>query len=149
MGRWVRFDPQLDELQRGVLGITFDVNDMPAGTFVPAGEAWQMCRRGQADPDTFGIFQWHGMGFIRGNLLRDLAALNKLEALPWDFFGLMTKPDEALTADDLALLDRVADLTLGGDAAFAEARALYETDARLRVPGVAAFVAGEPLNSAS
>ena len=88
------------------------------------------------------------MGFIRGNLLRDLAALNKLEALPWDFFGLMTKPDEALTADDLSLLDRVAELTLGGDAAFAEARALYDADARLRVPDVAAFVAGEPLNPA-
>lgn len=145
-GRWATLDAQLDVLQRGALGIAFDTADMPAGAFVSGGTAWRMCRRGEADPDSFGIFQWKGTGFICGNLLRDFAAQNKLEALPWDFWGLMLTPEEAIPADELALLDRIADLVDGGDAAFTAARALYESDERLRVPDVAAFVAGEPLH---
>jgi hypothetical protein len=146
-GRWATLDAQLDALQRGVLGIAFDTADMPAGAFVSGGAAWRMCRRGEADPDAFGIFQWHGWGFIRGNLLRDFAAQNKLEALPWDFWGLMRSPENPIPAAELALLDRIAELVDGGDAAFAEARALHESDARLRVPDVAAFVAGDPLGA--
>ena len=44
----------------------------------------QLCRAGQANPDLFGVFDMHGMWFIRGNVVRDLAALNKVELLPWD-----------------------------------------------------------------
>ena len=133
-GRWATLDAQLDSLQREALGIAFDPTDMPPGAFVSGGEAWRMCRRGEADPDSFGIFEWKGWGFVRGNLLRDFAAQNKLEALPWDFWGLMLTPEEAIPADELALLDRVAALTVGGDPAFAAARALYESEERLRVP---------------
>ena len=42
----------------------------------------------------------------------------------------------ALTGEKKALLDRVAGLTLAGDGAFAEVRAIYESDDRLRVPPV-------------
>jgi len=39
-------------------------------------------------------------------------------------------------AEDAALLDRVAALTLAGDLVFLEVRTLYENEVRLRVPGV-------------
>ena len=91
LGRWKLVDAQLDDFQQGILETTFDTLDVPRHEFVTGGKAWQMCRSGQADPDTFGIFEWHGMGFVRGNLLRDFLALNKLEILPWDMWGLFVK----------------------------------------------------------
>jgi hypothetical protein len=134
--RWVMVDAQLDELQRQVLGITFDPCDVPRGQFLPGGKGWQLCRAGQAAPDCFGIFDMHGLWFVRGDMVRDLASLNKVELLPWDCWGLVEGEDKSLSEDDMALLDRVAALTLAGNEAFSAVRALYEGEARLRVPPV-------------
>jgi hypothetical protein len=134
--RWVMVDAQLDELQRQVLGITFDPCDVPRDQFLPGGKGWQVCRAGQADPDCFGIFDMHGLWFVRGDMVRDLASLNKVELLPWDCWGLIEGEDKGLSEDDMALLDRVAALTLAGDEAFSAMRALYEGEARLCVPPV-------------
>jgi hypothetical protein len=134
--RWVMVDAQLDPLQRQALNIPFDPCDVPADQFWPGGKAWQVCRAGQADPNDFGIADMHGLWFIRGDLLRDLAALNKIELLPWDGWGLADKEDASIEADDLRLLDRVAALTMAGNEQFAEMRVLYEEEARLRVPEV-------------
>jgi hypothetical protein len=98
----------LDEFQRRTLGIDFDPLDMPAGEFVPASETWLRCRAGKEDPGKFGIFDMHGLWFIRGNLVRELAALNHAEMLPWDVWGLMQVSDESMTQSQYALLDRVA-----------------------------------------
>lgn len=124
--RWVQVDAQLDALQRRVLKLPFDPLDMPRGQFVLAGDAWQMARGGRADPDKFGIFEWHGLDFIRGNVLRDLLSLNKIELLPWDFWGMMQTPVAESTAEQLALVDQAAALTLAGNEAFAEVRSIYE-----------------------
>jgi hypothetical protein len=67
-------------------------------------------------------------------VLRDAAALNNMEMLPWDVWGAMPGPDEPLSQGALVLLDRLAALTRTPDAACAELHALYEGDARLRVP---------------
>ncbi len=75
----------------------------------------------------------HGTWFIAGNVLRDLASLNRMELLPWDSWGLMTGPDGTFGAEQTTLLDRVAALTLAGDGAFSDVRAIYDDD-RLRVP---------------
>ena len=93
---------------------------------------------GGADPAAFGLTHIHesGLWFIAGNVLRDLASLNKMEMLPWDVWGMMEMGDDALTGEKKALLDRVAALTLAGDDAFAAMRAAYESDDRLRVPPV-------------
>jgi hypothetical protein len=134
--RWVQADAQLDDFQRRALQINFDPHDVPHDQFLSAGRAWQLCRAGQADPNHFGILDMWGLWFIRGNLVRDLAALNKMELLPWDCWGFMDKDEDAFTPDDMALLDRVAALTLEGNEAFAEVRATYENEERLRVPAV-------------
>jgi hypothetical protein len=133
-GRWVLVDAQLDALQREAMRIPFDPLDVPRDQFLTGGVAWQMCRRGQADPDRFGIFDMKGMWFIRGDLLRDLFALNKVEILPWDHWGLMSKDEKDLTAEDMALLDRAAELTLAGDEALDEIRRACENEPALRMP---------------
>ncbi len=73
----------------------------------------------------------HGLWFIASNLVRDVAALNNREMLPWDVWGIMQLVDEGL---DLAFLDRLAGLTHDPDRHFAELRAIY-SDPRIAVPG--------------
>jgi hypothetical protein len=134
--RWVLVDAQLDAVQRKALKIDFDPLDVPRNKFIIAGDAWQMCRSGRANPMDFGIsyVPLHGLWFVAGNVVRDLASLNRMEMLPWDVWGLMSMNDEGLTPDKLELLDKIAALTLAGDEAFGEIRKLYESDDRLRVP---------------
>jgi hypothetical protein len=75
------------------------------------------------------------MYMVRGNVVQDLASLNKVEALPWDLWGLNTKQKGESTSDEeLALLDRVAEITLATDEQFSELRSLYQSDDRLRAP---------------
>jgi hypothetical protein len=135
--RWILVDAQLDAIQRNALHINFNPLDVPRDRFIIAGNAWQTCRSGGADPANFGLTHAHlqGMWFIAGNVVRDLASLNKMELLPWDVWGLMEMNDAALTDEKKALLDRVATLTLADDDAFPEVRAIYNDD-RLHVPPV-------------
>jgi len=132
--RWVMVDAQLDAFQRDALQIQFNTLDLPAGQFLTGGCAWLMCRAGQADADQFGIFDMHGLWFVRGDLVRDFLSLNKTEILPWDGWGLIYKDEAQVTEDDREFLDRIAALTLDADATFADVRSLYENDDRLRMP---------------
>jgi hypothetical protein len=145
--RWILVDAQLDPFQCEQMKVPFDPLDVPRDQFIVGGKAWQMCRSGQADPDQFGIFNLHGLDFVRGDFIRDVASLNKVELLPWDCWGIIETPNEALSAADLALLDHLADLTSADVPDFDAVQALYTTDARLRVTGtVHSYVAGDPLN---
>ncbi|HTP07579.1 MAG TPA: transglutaminase-like domain-containing protein [Anaerolineae bacterium] len=129
--RWVLVDAQLDQLQRDVLKIPFDTLDVPRDQFIIGGRAWQMIRSGDADPNSFGIFDWRGQWFVQDDLVRDFLSLNKIELLPWDGWGLMAGPEDCVPTADLALLDRIAALTIDPEVAFDEIRSLYASDPRL------------------
>ena len=73
----------------------------------------------------------HGLWFIAGNLIRDIAALNNREMLPWDVWGAMRRQDNEL---DLAFFDRLAIVSRAPDAHVDELDALSR-DERVRVPG--------------
>lgn len=136
-GRWILADAQLDALMTATLKLDFDPLDVPRDRFVVGGAAWRMCRRGEADPEKFGIFDMHGLGFVRGDLIRDFLALNKVEILPWDHGHGHLKgiPDESAARErDLALMDRVAALTLDADGSFDALRALYAANSGFRAP---------------
>lgn len=133
--KWIFVDGQLDAVQREVLRIRFDPCNVPRDQFLPGGMAWWMCRRGEADPNSFGYGDTvGGWPNIRGNLVRDIAFLNKVEILGWDYWGLIEAGDSDLNEDDLGLLDQGATLSLTGDDGFHELRSLYLRDMRLRVP---------------
>lgn len=141
--RWVFVDAQLDELQRDVLKIKFDVLDVPRDQFIVGGKAWQMCRTGEQDPDKFGIFDMHGLGFVRGDFVRDVASLNKMELLPWDCWGVILN-EKLDNPDDLVVLDEVAALTAGDAPDFEAVRSHYESDPRFHVTGtLLSYVNGE------
>jgi hypothetical protein len=125
----VLFDAQIDERQRALFKIGFDMADVPRDQFLVAGDAWSLCRRGEADPSAFGILDMHGLWFIAGNLVRDIAALNGHEMLPWDIWGAMRRRDSEL---DLAFFNRLAVVSREPDAHPEELTALYG-DERVRV----------------
>jgi hypothetical protein len=129
-GEWKLLDAQIDELQRQQLKVGFDLTDVPRDEFVIAGDAWARVRRGEADPDRFGLTAINEAGdwWIAANLMRDAAALENLELLPWDLWGVMPEPTDAI---DAALFDELAAATAGP--AMAEVRRLLADD-RLRVP---------------
>ena len=132
-GRWVLVDAQLDDLQCNVLKISFNTLDVPRDQFIVGGSAWKMCRSGQADPNRFGIFDMNGIDFVKGNFIRDIASLNKMELLPWDCWGLILSDYASLPPDDLSLFDRLADLTQVDVPDSEIVRQIYESDSRLSV----------------
>lgn len=142
--RWVMLDAQLDQFQQDALEIDFDPLDMPPGKFVTGGRAFQMCHHEGADPDKFGIFDMHGLWFIVGDMVRDIAALNKMELLPWDCWGMLTVEGEDHSDEALAYLDRIAALTLAGNESFADLRAFYDAEEHVRVPPVIVSYPGGP-----
>ena len=134
--RWALADPQFDDVWREKLKIGHDVLDVPRDRFLVAAEAWTQCRTGRADAARFGIEfeKLRGLWFIAGSLVRDVAALNAMEMLPWDVWGAQPRPDEHLGPQRLAYFDRLAALTLDPDASFAELRALFTDDEGVAVP---------------
>jgi hypothetical protein len=136
--RWVLVDAQLDAVWRAKLGFAHDILDVPHDQFLVAGEAWALCRSGQADPARFGIgfVPLRGLWYIAANVVRDVAALNKLELLPWDTWGAQPAPDTTLTDAQLAFFDEVAALTCEPERGFDALRERFATDPRLSVPGV-------------
>jgi hypothetical protein len=141
--RWVTLDPQIDATQRAAMAITADPTDLPPGMFLTAGEAWLRCQAGRADPDTFGILDMWGTWFIRGNVARDLASLNKVEMLPWDQWGELANDQEPAGGD--AYVTEVAALATSDD--LDAIRHRYEIDPGLRVPSrvVAGFTPVGPV----
>jgi hypothetical protein len=134
--RWILVDPQFDEVWREKLSIKHDVLDVPRDQFLVAADAWDQCRKGEADPSKFGIYftGLRGLWFIAGSLVRDVAALNKMAMLPWDVWGAQPRADQTLNDEQLAFFDRLAAITRLPDASFEELRRLYEGDDRLVVP---------------
>jgi len=154
-GRWLLIDPQIDDVQREAMRIRFDTLDMRTPEhFYLAGQAWQVCRQGEARSVEFGFNnKWKGWGFIRGSVLRDLDALNRIEVLPWDSFGeLIRRSEREITSEDRELFDRLAGLTVQVDERFDELRETYEqlpysreVGNKLRMLGlVEGFTAADP-----
>jgi len=129
-GRWKLVDAQIDDLQRGQLAPGFELTDVPRDQFVIAGDGWTQVRAGRADPDRFGLTFLNEAGdwWIAANLMRDAAALDNVELLPWDLWGAMPEPDHTV---DVALFDELAAATAGPS--MGEVRRLL-ADERLRVP---------------
>jgi transglutaminase superfamily protein len=128
--RWRLLDAQIDEKQRGMFKIGFDLTDVPRDKFVVAGDAWDQVRAGQADPAKYGLSSINESGdwWIAANLMRDAAALDNIELLPWDVWGAMPEPEDKV---DEALFDELAAAVR--EPSLPEVRRLLQ-DERLRVP---------------
>ncbi|MEU9828489.1 transglutaminase domain-containing protein [Micromonospora chersina] len=105
-GRWLRIDTE-------ILGgsLVAKPDDLAVGEFLTGGEAWMAFRNGRIDATHFGVYgtdNW-GPAEIRGNAVKDLAALNKVEMLPWDEWGRMEASYKGETGPDYdELIDAIA-----------------------------------------
>ena len=134
---WRMVDAQLDETWCKMLGFAGDTCAISEAEFVTAGRARQAWRRGDLDASRCGLsaIGEHGAFWIAGNMRLDLAALNKVEMLPWDVWGAGWSPHEQPTDTQLEFFDGVATLTAEPDIHFAELRTRYESDDALRMNG--------------
>ena len=137
--RWVLVDAQIDGLQKAFLKPPFDTLDVPRDQFIVAGDAWRMCESGEADPATFGIADMWGLWYVCGNIMMDIAALQNIELLPWEQYGLTTegegRPQDRDLAANKEIFRRLAAISSAADApAVTELRALAASDPRIRVP---------------
>ena len=135
-GRWALLDSQFDDVFVRNLAIGHDIHDVPRDQFLAASDAWRRCRAGEVDPELFGIefSQLRGLWFIAGSLIRDLAALNDCEILPWDVWGAQPAPNATLSDEELDFFDEIALLTADPDANFDALRRRFAEDARVRLP---------------
>lgn len=127
--RWVVVDPGLDP---AVVQLDFDPGDLPPGRYLSGADAWTRCSAGEADPDSFGVATSWGAWMVRNNVVRDLAALNKVELLPWDFWGLMDHESSLGKGAADPLVDEVAEAVLEDD--WPRLRQLYQHRQELWVP---------------
>ena len=122
--RWRLLDASLDDGAVADFAVAFPPSDVPRDQFIDASTAWSRVRAGQLDPATTGLSEigLAGAWFVANNVLRDVAALNKEEMLPFDFWSLArdiapravgapagdVPPDRARDLDDIARMLRGA-----------------------------------------
>lgn len=133
--RWIMVDAQLDDVHLKALNIDFNPLDVPTSRFIYAGEAWEMCRSGNASPENFGILNITGFPFIKGNLIRDLFSLNKVELLGWDTgWGILQEYMSPIqNNDEMELLDQLA--IVSKESNFSKAKQAVESQQEIRFPG--------------
>lgn len=148
---WIIADSELGEIEKKTYKIKFDNLNVPRNKFIVAGKAWKLCRSGDEPPDSFGV---HSIGikgwwFVRSNVLRDLASLNKIELLPWDytdFFNKHIKDLSDLSRDELELIDNIAEITANELMDFNKTTSIYKDNRQLQVSNaITSYGLGKPL----
>lgn len=169
--RWQRVDPQIDDFQLSSIQ-KYAKNNVNLGEdyrstlielnplhlkptdFLLAGDIWLKYRADKIEPRKFGIdtdlrryniiSPPFGAWFIRGNLIRDFLALNKIEILPfvegleksnnyWDNWQVMM-PHANVGEKEMTLFDRIAKLSLDPDKRLEEIQKLYKENELLHPP---------------
>ena len=149
---WRLLDAELgEEAVAKTYAIDFSPTDVPRDRYLTAGEVWRGLRRREIDDATCGVSfipTVRGAWFVGASILRDLAALNGRELLPWDYWGLARefRPGTTIAPASAARLDHVADVLAGSAPDWSALRALYEDGDDLRVPAtVLSFPGGAPV----
>ena len=119
--RWIRIDPQIDEIQKSVMQIDFDPLDIRSPHYLTGAEAWRQFRDGEV-PE--GRFQG-GLANLRNLVALDLLELNCLEThavLP----GILASPKGLPSVEEIGILDLVTDQILAKQNSFEAMRSIYE-----------------------
>lgn len=133
---WRLVDAQLASAPQGTYTSSgVDPLDVPRDAFLVGGQAWQECRANRRDTSRIGTSAagLTGLWEVQGNVIRDLASLNKIETLPWDNWGLIPIHYDDLKPADIGLLDQVAAVSAAGGPQ-QQATAAYHSDPRLPAP---------------
>lgn len=125
--RWQIIDPELNDGRIQSFEIAgIDRMDLQKGEFLNGAEAWLLAKQSHIDSDSFCVSATNkspatrGLHFVVSHLVQDLAALNKVDSLCWDWWGFdMYDPDTssfiAPTPEQAAQLDEAAEIVLSND----------------------------------
>ena len=132
---WCLADPRINEkfIKKYKLAANTFSHNIPYEIFLTAGQAWQLCRTKKMNPHRFGTGlknRISGWKFIRNKLIQDLAALNKMELLSWDCWGIMLDDHQE---ESVELLDYIASLTSQSEMDIEKINEVYAHDS-LKVP---------------
>lgn len=133
---WIGVDAQLSSFYLEHYGISIDPLNIREDQFLRGGRGWLMCHKEGANSDRFGLGSQspiRGIQITLGELLLDLAALNRIELLCWDSWGYSTRLN-TLSAQDMDLLDQVAASTLDNQQ-FSHWQSYFQNE-HLTVPNV-------------
>ena len=121
--RWHLHDPQTGR------------DDLTAEDFRDGVAAWKLCRRGEADPTVHGNGELWAWDELRGSMVNDIGALNKIEVGGWDWCDLLeVEPlDQPHSAVD-SQLDALADLTSGAEASYELVREAFHHTPSIQPP---------------
>lgn len=139
--KWILVDPEIGEIEKEKEGVVVDPYDVPRDKYLIAGVAWKKVREGKTNPKDFGVstINLSGLWFVRSNVLRDFAALNKMELLPWDYTQYADKHFNSfneMEKQDLEMIDAIADLTNPFDnEKFEDMRKFYHSQPQIQVKG--------------
>ncbi len=147
-GVWRLLDAQLDEATIRECGIDFSPTDVPRDQFVDASTAWRRVRAAELDPAKLGlsVLGLVGTWFVVGNVMLDVAALNKEEMLPWEKWSIGREcgPGQDPSPASAEKLDRVTSLLAGTPDAALAARVYRENDWLRVTPTILSFADGQP-----
>jgi hypothetical protein len=110
-------------------------NIVAPADFHHAGIAWQLCRAGEADPSRHGNHVLWGWDELRGSLINDIGALNKVEVGEWSSWcdRIAVEHRDQPSADLDAYLDSLAEM-VSSDDAFEHLQRSFQRDEGLRPP---------------
>lgn len=110
------------------------LDELTPDDFHDGVRAWQLCRTGDANPADHGNGELWGWDELRGSLVNDIGALNKIEVGDWDWCGLLrVEPLDQPHPRVDARLDAVADLATPGRAS-AQLHEAFHENAAIRPP---------------
>jgi hypothetical protein len=119
-GRWRRFDSEVDS-PRPTLTSPTDIGHCTVDRtgFVTAAQAWAGHRRGEIDPETYGVDPdvpvFRGERFVFDEVIYEVAHRFGDELLLWDSWGRIGEPGTPVTDADARWLDQIAALLLDAD----------------------------------
>ena len=133
---WRILDPTFDPIWIEQLRIEHDVLDLPIGAFLSASVVWQRCRKGEINPLDVGIHHvgLYGLEIVAASLVRDIAALCKVELLPWDIWGAQPYPGTDLDEAALSYFDELAAILSDPIGNFGSIQHRFNSDKRLKPP---------------
>lgn len=132
---WRLVDSELGEEEKDYYHVDFDHINISRENFLVAGKVWLGAKNGQYNPDIYGVkaINIKGLWFIRADVYRDLASLNKIELLPWDYTKYYDQRISELSEIDLLLTDQIASIISQEDVNFTKTQQLYRDNPKLQV----------------
>ena len=136
--KWKLVDSELGKEEKQKYQINFDTIDIPRNKFLVAGKAWQLTLENKINSDLLGVKEIgvKGFWFIKADVVRDLAALNKIELLAWDYTDYIDDPFKDInkrSKEEITLINNIASITSKDRVELIKVLQIYDDNKNLQI----------------